>query len=249
MDILETDAYDRRQRRATSVFLFLSLLPFFLSSSAYFYLWIPESSPSVFAAAVKSIPVISLAAVVLCYQGGRSLWGVAGGLLFSAGGDICLIWHEMFIYGLTLFAVAHVLYSAAFLSHRYSPAPCSCTSVFLSIPLWLLGAGVYFYMYPNLQKQEDADVITLAVAGYTLLIVTMATLAVRTHRPSTFLGSLIFMVSDLSLALQVFKMIDQAPAGRAVVMTTYYLAQLLIAVGDVTADGDKGGGLGKRKRM
>lgn len=43
------------------------------------------------------------------------------------------------------------------------------------------------------------------------------------------------MVSDLSLALQVFKVIAPMKHGHSVVMVTYYLAQLLIAVGDVKA--------------
>ncbi|CDQ91435.1 unnamed protein product [Oncorhynchus mykiss] len=99
MDILETAAYDRRQRRNTYCVLLLSLSPFFLAIAVYFYLWIPDSSPSIFAAAIKAAPVISLALLVLSYKGGRSLLGVAGGLIFSAGGDCCLIWPELFLHG------------------------------------------------------------------------------------------------------------------------------------------------------
>ena len=146
MDILETDAFDRRQRRnmVSSIFLwytllfsayegkslqswfelismgkvmtdlflfhlfvsscqscalFFSLLPFFLSSALYFYLWTPDSPPSLVSAGVKSAPALLLAAVVLSWNGGQSVLGVAGGLIFSAVGDCCLIWPELFLHG------------------------------------------------------------------------------------------------------------------------------------------------------
>ncbi|KAL4658287.1 lysoplasmalogenase-like isoform X2 [Arapaima gigas] len=250
MDILETDAYDRRQRRNMSCVLFLALLPFFLCTSMYFHLWIPESAPSTFAAAVKCSPVVSLALLVLCYNGGWSLVGVAGGLFLSAGGDVCLIWSKYFLHGMVSFGAAHLLYSTAFFSQRYSSSSSSFSTFLLaSITLWGVGGGFYYYILPFIQKAPDAAILTPAVAVYILLIVTMAMLAVRTRRSLTLLGSLMFMVSDLSLALQVFKVIEPSPRGRLVVMMTYYLAQLLIAIGDVTLGGTQDEGLGKRKRV
>ncbi|KAJ8347239.1 hypothetical protein SKAU_G00286400 [Synaphobranchus kaupii] len=249
MDILETDAYDRRQRRNTSCVLFLFLLPFFISSSFYFYLWIPQNAPSLFAAAVKSSPVISLAAVVLVYNGGRSFWGVAGGLLFSACGDCCLIWPELFLHGMAAFGMAHLLYAISFLSNRYSSLSSSSATLFLSIFLWMTGAGAYFYLLPFLQKRTDSTILTPGVGVYVILLVAMATLALHTRRSMTAIGSLSFVLSDLALSLQAFGVIDPVSEGRAVVMTTYYLAQLLVAVGDVKAGSDMGDGLGKRKRM
>lgn len=47
------------------------------------------------------------------------------------------------------------------------------------------------------------------------------------------------MVSDMALALQVFKVMPEMQHGNAIVMVTYYLAQLLIAVGDVKAEENK----------
>lgn len=85
--------------RLQSCVLFLFLLPFFASAALYFYLWIPDSAPSILAAGVKAAPVLSLVFMVLSYNGGRSLLGVAGGLVMSAGGDICLIWPHLFLLG------------------------------------------------------------------------------------------------------------------------------------------------------
>lgn len=236
MDILETDAYDRRQRRNTSCVLFLSLIPFFLSTAAYFYLWIPDTSASLLAAGVKTTPALLLALLVMSHNGGQSLLGVTGGLVFSAVGDCCLIWPELFLHGMASFALAHVLYSLTFLSARYStPSPSSPWSLVFYPLIWLLGGGVYAYLFPFLQETPDAAILTPGVGIYVLLIVLMATLAFRTRRALTFLGSLIFMASDLTLALQLFKVTEPTDQGRTIVMTTYYVAQLLIAVGDIKA--------------
>lgn len=90
--------------------LFLYLLPFFASCAIYFYLWIPDSAPSLLAAGIKASPILSLVLLVFSYNGGRSLVGVAGGLLLSAGGDCCLIWPELFIHGKGYFFPVPYLY-------------------------------------------------------------------------------------------------------------------------------------------
>ncbi|KAM8723994.1 lysoplasmalogenase [Acanthopagrus schlegelii] len=239
MDILETDAYDRRQRRNTSCALFFSLLPFFLSTGLYFYLWTPDIPSSITNAGVKSAPALLLAAVVLSWNGGPSVLGVVGGLVFSAVGDFCLVWPELFLHGMGAFAVAHLLYSFTFLSSRYAIYSCSAWTRFLCLIPFLLGGAFYIYLYPFLQKAPNSDLLVPGVGVYILLIGLMGTLAIRTGHTPTLLGSLIFMVSDLSLALQVFKVTAPVEHGHLVVMVTYYLAQLLIAVGDVRAKESK----------
>lgn len=235
MDILDTDAYDRRQRRNMSCALFLHLLPFFLATSAYFYLWTPEFVGSSLSAGVKSAPVLLLAAVVLSWNGPQSALGVAGGLLCSAVGDFCLVWpDQMFIHGMGAFAVAHLLYSLTFLSSRYSSDSKSSWPRLLYPVLFLSGVAFYTHLYPFLQKAPNPDLLVPGVGVYILLIALMGSLAVRTRRLVTILGSLVFMVSDLVLAVQVFK-VATIEHGTVVVMVTYYLAQLLIAVGDVKA--------------
>uniref|UniRef100_A0A3P8TB01 lysoplasmalogenase n=1 Tax=Amphiprion percula TaxID=161767 RepID=A0A3P8TB01_AMPPE len=219
MDILETDAYDRRHRKNVS--LFFSLVPFFLSTAAYFYLWIPDSPPSIMSAGVKSAPELLLAAAVLGWNGGQSILGVVGGMIFSAVGDGCLTWPELFLYGLGAFAVAHLLYSISFLSScytSYSSSGSSCWIRLLYLIVLIIGVGFYIFLYSFLQKLPNSDITQ--------------------HMP-TLRGGLIFMGSDLSLALQVFKVVENTQHGNIIVMVTYYLAQLLIAVGDMKAVKDK----------
>ncbi|XP_070703851.1 lysoplasmalogenase [Pempheris klunzingeri] len=235
MDILDTDAYDRRQRRNMSCALLFSLSPFFLSAALYFYLWTPDLPASIMSAGVKSAPTLLLAVAVLSWNRGQSVLGVVGGLVFSAIGDCCLVWPELFLHGMGAFAVAHLLYSITFISSRYSVDSSSSLNRFLYIILVMVGGGFYVYLYPFLQKAPDSDVIIPAVGVYVALITLMGALAIRTRHAATLLGSLFFMVSDMSLALQVFEVTPPMKHGHIIVMVTYYLAQLLIAVGDVKA--------------
>lgn len=235
MDILETDAYDRRQRRNMSCALLFSLLPFFLATGVYFYLWTPDTPASITHAGVKSAPTLLLAAVVLSWNGGQSVLGVVGGLLFSAVGDCCLVWPEFLLHGMGAFAVAHLLYSLTFLSSRYAAYSSSSWTRILYPILFLAGGGFYIYIYPFLQKTPNSDILIPAVGVYILLITLMGALAIRTRHTMTLLGSLTFMVSDMSLAMQIFKVTAPMEHDHAIVMVTYYLAQLLIAVGDVKA--------------
>uniref|UniRef100_A0A3B5JYB4 lysoplasmalogenase n=1 Tax=Takifugu rubripes TaxID=31033 RepID=A0A3B5JYB4_TAKRU len=204
----------RDRKNLFSCALFFSLLPFFLASSA---------------------PVLVLAAVVLSWNGGQSILGVVGGLVFSAVGDCCLVWPELFLHGMGAFAVAHLLYSFSFLTSRYAAYSSSSWSRFLYLILLVTAGGFYTYLYPFLKKDPESDILVPAVGVYVALITLMGALAVRTRRALTLLGSLFFMLSDMSLALQVFKVMPPMKQGNIVVMVTYYLAQLLIAVGDIKA--------------
>ncbi|XP_053194299.1 lysoplasmalogenase [Scomber japonicus] len=239
MDILETHAYDRRKKRNLSYALLFSLLPFFFATAVYFYLWTPNSPASIMTAGVKATPILLLAAVVLTWNGGQSVLGVVGGLVFSAIGDICLVWPDLFIHGMGAFAVAHLLYSLTFLSARYAPRSSPSWLRFLYLILFIVGGCFYIYIYPYLQKDKDSGLLVPGVGIYAMLITIMGSLALRTRHLATLLGALIFMVSDIALAMQLFKATADLEHGNSIVMVTYYLAQLLIAVGDIKAVGEE----------
>lgn len=139
------------------------------------------------------------------------------------------------VSGMGAFAVAHLLYSVSFLSSRYTKNSSSCWSRFLYLILFMVGGGYYTFLFPFLQKDPNSEVLTPAVGVYFVLITLMGILAARNGNIATLLGSLSFMVSDATLSLQVFKVVAPMQHGTTVVMVTYYLAQLLIAVGDMQA--------------
>lgn len=147
----------------------------------------------------------------------------------------------LFFLGMVAFAVAHILYSITFISGPYAERASSSSSSlwFIYLILFVTGGGFYFYMYPFVNKAEDGDKLVPAVAVYIFLIVLMASLAIRTRNMLTVLGSVSFMVSDITLALQVFKAITPTVNGKYVIMSTYYLAQVLIALGDIKASENK----------
>uniref|UniRef100_A0A3P8TD96 lysoplasmalogenase n=1 Tax=Amphiprion percula TaxID=161767 RepID=A0A3P8TD96_AMPPE len=199
--------------------LFFSLVPFFLSTAAYFYLWIPDSPPSIMSAGVKSAPELLLAAAVLGWNGGQSILGVVGGMIFSAVGDGCLTWPELFLYGLGAFAVAHLLYSISFLSScytSYSSSGSSCWIRLLYLIVLIIGVGFYIFLYSFLQKLPNSDMLVPAVGNFTALL--------WQSEPNT---------------CRLFKVVENTQHGNIIVMVTYYLAQLLIAVGDMKAVKDK----------
>lgn len=140
-----------------------------------------------------------------------------------------------YLSGMGAFGVAHLLYSLSFLTSRYATYSSSSWSRVLYLILLVVAGGFYTYLYPFLKKDPRADILVSAVGGYTGLITLMGALAIRTRHTLTLLGSLSFMLSDMSLALQVFNVLSPIKQGHIVVMVTYYLAQLLIAVGDIKA--------------
>ena len=138
------------------------------------------------------------------------------------------------------FAAAHLLFSLTFLTPRYAPRlrP-SSLSVLLYLVVFGVGASFYVYLYPFLQTAPHAALLTPGVGVYVGLLTLMTNLALRTRKAATILGGVSFLVSDCVLALQVFKVCAAMDHGHAVVMVTYYLAQMLIATGDVLAVEDQ----------
>lgn len=137
--------------------------------------------------------------------------------------------------GMAAFAVAHLLYSFSFLSNHYAAYSSSSWRRFLYLILLVTAGGFYTYLYPFLKENPESNILVPAVGVYIALITLMGELAVRTRHTLTLLGSLSFMFSDMFLALHVFKAVPPMKQGHIVVMVTYYLAQLLIAVGDIKA--------------
>ncbi len=147
------------------------------------------------------------------------------GLIFCLGGDVFLMLPaRFFIAGLVSFLVGHLLYIAAFVSDAgFQPAP-----------LWLLtlavfGAVVYGLLHPHLGKMR------LPVIIYMIAILTMAWQALGrwSAQPSSSAllaaaGAVFFVLSDSTLALDRFR--AKFRSARVIVLSTYWLAQWLIAL-------------------
>ncbi|XP_030051271.1 lysoplasmalogenase TMEM86B [Microcaecilia unicolor] len=230
MDLLEPNGRRTKKTLATVRSHALRLLPFVLSSAAFFTLCPPPLEPGWFSALMKCLPILSLTFFVLIHgisQGGPSpyAWKILLGLLFSAAGDACLVWPDLFLHGMVLFGLAHLLYILAFGLRPFQ--------IRLFLLLAVLGGSAYVFLLPYLQ-----GILVYAAGAYTVLIAAMVwralTGARRTPygrsqaRVSSAAGALSFMVSDGILAVDKFCF--PLPHAQLLVMASYYLAQVLIAV-------------------
>uniref|UniRef100_A0A452HYK3 lysoplasmalogenase n=1 Tax=Gopherus agassizii TaxID=38772 RepID=A0A452HYK3_9SAUR len=194
-----------------------------LSTCVYFVLWLPTSSPSWFSALIKCLPIFCLWVFLLAHGinflvAHRSASRILAGLIFSAVGDAFLIWQEQgyFVHGLLMFAITHILYSSAF-----GMKPLDLKAGFV---MTLVSSFCYTFLYCYLSGP-----FTYLVAVYIALIGFMGWRAIAGL--SACIGAVLFMVSDLTIAVNKFCF--PVPYSRAIIMATYYAAQMLIALSAV----------------
>jgi uncharacterized membrane protein YhhN len=173
----------------------------------------------------KPLTVIIIIAAVFQYTSMDSYAIlIIGGLILSLFGDIFLMLKQQkFIAGLSSFLLAHLVYIFAFYQALQSSVNWLTLSYFA-----LPGLLYYGYLYGGLGKLKAPVFI------YVCAIVLMAFFSFNAYlqNPSTamlaaFIGALIFMVSDATLALNKFKV--SFGAAQAIILSTYYTAQWAIA--------------------
>ncbi|WP_301107382.1 lysoplasmalogenase [Sporosarcina sp.] len=143
---------------------------------------------------------------------------IVAGLTVSMIADGVIYW---FMAGLVTFFVAHILYIQAFRTERRKPVPLP-----VAVPLLLYGLFMVFWIaWPQIAKGEV--ILGAAIVAYILIILIMGWEAVRTRMPLAITGALLFICSDSFLAIDRF--VTPLPAREALVMITYYAAQIFIA--------------------
>lgn len=211
------------------------LVPFFKTVAIYFVLFIPVERPSWFAMCIKCLPILSLIVFVLLH--GMSLGDeyafsrrILTGLLFSCLGDALLVWPQYFLHGMTAFGVAQVMYTAAF---GFKPLNASIGAV-----LYTLCATAVIVLMPGL-----SGILVAGVPVYSILLMTMVWRAIarvqffevpNSHELWTWTklcscaGGIIFSISDALIGFHHFH--QTIPHAQALIMVTYYAAQLGIAL-------------------
>lgn len=175
---------------------------------------------------LKPLTTILILAVAFALPASNPVYRglVVAGLIFSLAGDIFLMLpRDLFLPGMISFFVAHLLYIAAF-THVTGWASASLA---LALPA-LFGVAVGWLLWPKL------GALRLPVLAYIAAILVMAWQAVGRWQTlatpaaaSAALGALLFVASDTALAWDRFR--RQFHLAPAVVLATYYTAQLLIA--------------------
>lgn len=219
----------------------LHLVPFFATWLIYFVLYMPvwgypaETLGSVF---FKILPVLSLCFFVI--SAANNFKGLPKkdniipedhrarhflfALIFSALGDACLVWREvLFVPGLLLFAVAQILY---FKGLDGSATKSRTKELFI-----LLGLDIYLII----QSGIDSYVLSALVGMYCALIFAVAWRATARYESegskaalTGCAGALVFTISDFLIAVDKWGF--SVPFAPSMIMSSYYIAQLLLSL-------------------
>jgi len=177
----------------------------------------------------KAVPIVLLAALVATEPAPVAdtyRWLVFAGLLCSLAGDLWLLSAQGFVPGLASFLVAHLLYIAAF-----APAGRWDGRGALLAPFALGSLGMLRYLWRALGRERlpvAVYVSVIAVMGWRAAVRAAAATTFATSGRLALAGALLFMLSDGLLATNRFA--RPFRSAEAFVMTTYYAAQVLIAL-------------------
>ena len=175
----------------------------------------PPSAPK---SAVKTGAVATLA---LLGAGLGAPGLVIAGLALGAAGDFCLSrpGERAFLAGMAAFAAGHLAYFLWFLRlGAGTPPPIA------GLAVALFGIAVLFWIAPR------AGALRAPVSAYVgvILAMALAALGLRDH-PLATAGALVFVASDLTLALELFVLgPDRRRPAAYLVWALYWPAQALI---------------------
>lgn len=152
-------------------------------------------------------------------------WLIIAGLIFSLGGDVFLMLpQDRFVFGLISFLIAHLFYIAAFTRQTGFQLTPWVLAAYL-----VYGAAMLYLLWPYLGSMKGP------VAVYMGVILVMGWQATERWLslggPGALLavvGAILFVISDSTLALDKFR--GQFASARAIVLSTYFAAQWLIAL-------------------
>jgi uncharacterized membrane protein YhhN len=175
----------------------------------------------------KPLAMIAIIALAISAQDPRpryQAWILAG-LGSSLVGDVfMMLRNKRFLEGLTSFLAAHVFYIIAFLPKGNSRLHFGTLLPFLIYALFMMRI-----LAPYLGKMRPP------VYVYVIALTAMAALAAERYVEagggkalSAFAGALLFVVSDSVLAANRF--VKRFPAAQAVILSSYFAAQVLIAL-------------------
>lgn len=179
------------------------------------------------AGVLKALPIVALAALTAATRdpvSGRYAQLVTAGLLWSAVGDVCLVWPERFTLGLASFLIAHGCYLVAF-----GGGPAGAAWGWLA-GIVVVAAGLLRVLWPHLGRVRGPVLVYVAVIAAMAWTAARRAAGLATPSPSGELalaGAVSFVASDGVLAIDRFA--HRFPAAHGIVMVTYYAAQTLIA--------------------
>lgn len=193
----------------------LHIVAEYKKDTAQIYLYKPLTVILILAVAITAPEPVSL-----FYKGAILL-----GLILSLTGDILLMLPgRLLLAGLVQFLMAHIVYLYAFGSvTRWAiPSP-------WGLLLLLIGGLAYWLLARQLRELKWPVVIYMgAILLMTWQALEMFSQVGALWTLAAWIGALLFVASDAALAYNEFK--QKFRHSPAVVLSTYYIAQLLIAL-------------------
>lgn len=172
------------------------------------------------------------------FSHGARLLPVLLALAFSMTGDIfgemkSVFGDSAFLMQIAFFAVAQVFYCISFARHCCGrrQGVCGKGERALKIAGSALLACYLVAIAAIILNAIDSDILKVAVPVYLCVIGAMGFLCIGQKRPGQVwmvLGALSFIASDSVLAINAF--VSRVPHSCLIIMTTYYLAQLLLNI-------------------
>jgi len=171
---------------------------------------------------VASSAFVALGWVRLSAGDGVGTWLFAG-LVLCALGDVLLLGHKSFDFGLGAFLLGHLLFITGF----HAALPFWRWLPVITVPLVVAGAAAIRWLQPHLGRRKHLVVAYVIVISLMVWGGFSATWG-RALPWSAALGSLLFYVSDLAVARQRFVRPDFV--NRVVGLPLYYAGQFLLAL-------------------
>ena len=174
---------------------------------------------------LKPLTMVVLIAAVLAMEptSDDARLFIVAGLACSLVGDVFLMLDEkFFIGGLVSFLVGHVMYVIGLLQFDIEP-PLLMVGVLLVL---IAAAVVGSKVVAGARKFDDRLMVPVAV--YMSVISLMVVSAFGTAIPVAIAGAVLFYASDGVLGYNRF--VQAIPHGRLLIMTTYHLGQIGLAL-------------------
>ncbi|KAK4221180.1 YhhN-like protein [Podospora fimiseda] len=219
-------------------------------ASAITYQFLVRSRPSWPRAIIKTAST-SLLSLTTYFYNGPSL--LVGALALGSLGDAFLAWDDdkSFLFGLSSFLIAHILYIALFFHSEIAAGDLSSKFYLLlthsQARTWVAGAlagtvpGMIRQLWPRVGNE-----LRIPVVLYSIVIYIMGNMALTVKSDRVVVGAVMFTASDSILAAGKF--LVEVPAGEKdvkkkreyellktvmahAVWVLYYGGQLLIALG------------------
>lgn len=181
----------------------------------------------------KGLPVTLLGLYVLLNIRTVDHIILALALFASAVGDIALKLptEDSFLRGMIAFGTAHFFFMVLFIRNRRSAYLITRLRMNLASLVWVLATVMAIILYQKLDR------IDWAVFSYMIALAGMVSSAQISRYPFMLvgIGPLLFLLSDILIALDQFDLVDPMPWAASVIWITYYLAQFFITVGVLIA--------------